>query len=908
MRYLWGYEATQIPRISVGGVAGGMVENLLSQISLWNAVQLQVVSATKLTVEIRFEAMPGAGDSHGAPETRLFLLLGSSETGAHPEVARTVGAVERLLPPEYRWVRQQSAGASESQKIGGSWRVARVVRRAEFLSIPRELGLFRGGLLPEAENETQPGLARGVNELAGDERSEGPGSESWFLARHLPDAFMRDARAELASGRVFCVPVLGAFAEHIRNAKRMFQEIEFAAPVVVSIALHPVSESGLREDRQVALGWRRFVELFALGAANAGFADGASMRAVYDRYWLPDRYLAYASIRVAAQDGARAVGVAQHLAARLGGTRGFEVIPPEKEVLGAPSWLARPGLDIPQDTWSQKDWENSLQFWRERLAREAIAEPFDEVYLRFLARLPHMYTLEEIASLVSLPVADSAGLAGLDTAQVAPFHPPAQARTPVYAADGKAAVPTEGRRLRVGMVRRSPVVSEKLDWREPGTYFWHSIDADELTKHALIVGSTGSGKTVTTKFMLLELARAGVPFLVVEPVKAEYWNGLQAVRGLKRFCLDGDAGKRSRDYLAFDPMRLQKGVSVSRHASYLKSCFEAAFAMPPWLALILEGGIRDYYVDPREMGGCGMDLFSEGCSGFERVETDDGARRVFPSLGTFVEYFSGTDSAAEMGNGAGYLDRVFREDAASASQQAAEHKAMFRRRFQTLLGGAFGEACRLADDVTIASRGQTVEPFGSCLDSPTVLELEGVTDPEQKALVMAFLTTFLVERRQAAARDASADGASGRCSLKHVLVLEEAHRLLSASGGQRGGDYSGRDARATAVSLFVDMLAEMRALGQGVVVVEQIPTKLVSDAIKNTNLKIMLRLTSRDDREYLGEAMRFTTEQKEFVSTLRAKEGDRVQFVVFEETLDQPALLELPLGGDGSLHSEFFRP
>jgi hypothetical protein len=101
------------------------------------------------------------------------------------------------------------------------------------------------------------------------------------------------------------------------------------------------------------------------------------------------------------------------------------------------------------------------------------------------------------------------------------------------------------------------------------------------------------------------------------------------------------------------------------------------------------------------------------------------------------------------------------------------------------------------------------------------------------------------------------------------------------------------------------MLAEIRAFRQGLVIVEQIPTKLVPAAVKNTNLKIMLRLTSRDDRDYLGEAMSFNESQKQFVNFLRAEKGNQVQYVAFDENVDQPILLSLPLRDPGSSAGEW---
>jgi DNA helicase HerA-like ATPase len=158
---------------------------------------------------------------------------------------------------------------------------------------------------------------------------------------------------------------------------------------------------------------------------------------------------------------------------------------------------------------------------------------------------------------------------------------------------------------------------------------------------------------------------------------------------------------------------------------------------------------------------------------------------------------------------------------------------------------------------------------------------------------MAFLLTFLYEHRQAqdlGVREAGTPSA-GQPDLRHLLIVEEAHRLLgnAAAAGRNRGEAVGEDAAARAVGLFVDMLAEIRAYGQGLMIVEQIPTKLVSEAVKNTNLKVMLRLTAEDAREFLGTAMGFTDEQKRFVNGLRTG-----QCAVFEELLDRPVMLTIP--------------
>ena len=51
------------------------------------------------------------------------------------------------------------------------------------------------------------------------------------------------------------------------------------------------------------------------------------------------------------------------------------------------------------------------------------------------------------------------------------------------------------------------------------------------------------------------------------------------------------------------------------------------------------------------------------------------------------------------------------------------------------------------------------------------------------------------------------------------------------------------------------LLAEIRAYGEGLVIAEQIPAKLIGDVVKNTALKVVHRLPAGDDRDLVGAAM-----------------------------------------------------
>src|SRR5262249_36864882 len=101
---------------------------------------------------------------------------------------------------------------------------------------------------------------------------------------------------------------------------------------------------------------------------------------------------------------------------------------------------------------------------------------------------------------------------------------------------------------------------------------------------------------------------------------------------------------------------------------------------------------------------------------------------------------------------------------------------------------------------------------------------------------------------------------------EHLMVFEEAHRLLKNTN--TSVDSEGSNMRAQAIEVFTNMLSEVRAYGQGVLVAEQIPSKLAPDVLKNTNLKIVHRLIAQDDRHSIGQTMNLSEEQQTHLGIL----------------------------------------
>jgi hypothetical protein len=343
-----------------------------------------------------------------------------------------------------------------------------------------------------------------------------------------------------------------------------------------------------------------------------------------------------------------------------------------------------------------------------------------------------------------------------------------------------------------------------------------------LTKHALLAGSTGSGKTTTAMEILRQLwLDHRIPFLVIEPVNsdADDYRRLADEPGFEglEVITVGDEGMRP---LRFNPFEVSPGVLVGEHMANLLACFKAAFGLWEPLPSIYQDALNLTYLR----------------SGFLASERPGAGHRIWP---TAVEFMR---AMGEVTKDLGYAGEV-RSNIEAASI----------RRAQQLVKGVTASAF-LTDQPNDIAR---------LLDHPVILELKSLGSGDEQALMMALLLNAITEHYQAV-RGASRE-------LVHVTLVEEAHRLLARSQGARAAEEA--QAKEKAAEAFASTLAENRKYGEGVIIAEQLPTKLVQDAVKNTNLKIMHRLTAEDDRRYLGETMGLDDTQIRFATRLQTGEA-----------------------------------
>ena len=382
------------------------------------------------------------------------------------------------------------------------------------------------------------------------------------------------------------------------------------------------------------------------------------------------------------------------------------------------------------------------------------------------------------------------------------------------------------------------------------------FDCQQLAKHGLIVGVPGSGKT-TAMFNILDQlwnvpTDQKIPFIVLEPAKTEY-RALKKLPEFKDDMLVFSLGDEGVSPFRFNPMEILPGIKLESHMSRLQACFVGAFNLFDPLPIFLEQAIRRTYME--------KGWYEDSVTGDPGVET--------PTL-------------ADLCRNAEYIV----EHSDFDRQMASNFKASLLERLNSLRRGSKGRMLNTPSTI----------PMEELMGKPVILELDSLNGDE-KSLMMMFLLTYVFEYCKIKRKSGS--------PLKHMLLVEEAHNLIPATGG--GANENRADPKLHTIELFVNMLAEMRALGQGILIADQLPTAIAAQAVKQTNVKILMRVTAKDDREEIGNTMDLNEEQMHQVVNFKTghayvyHEGeDRVRMIRMINYKDDHDV-EFP-PSDGELH------
>lgn len=383
------------------------------------------------------------------------------------------------------------------------------------------------------------------------------------------------------------------------------------------------------------------------------------------------------------------------------------------------------------------------------------------------------------------------------------------------------------------------------------------IGADDLAKHMLVCGLTGTGKTSTVKEIL---ATCRVPFLVIESAKRDYRQliGTDAFRESLRVYTVGDD---EISPISMNPFHVMPGISLFAHIDFLKSIFNASFSLYGPMPYILEQCIYEVYKDlhwDMDTGRHPVLWGPEDEIDDERYQSES-ALRFFPRVSHLKEKVES-----------------FVKD--------LDYKGEVSDNIRTAIVTRLGSLC-VGAKRTLFDTERPLD-LAALLDKPTVLELEALSDDDDKAFFVGMMLAFISEHRQAT-NPALNPYAPRKADLQHLLVIEEAHRLLKNVVQERQTEQLGNP-RGKAVEFFANVISEMRSMGQGVVVVEQIPTKLLPDVIKNTNAKIVHRLVSADDQGLVASSLGLEPGEELYLNSL-----DTGHALYFKEGMQRPVEIKV---------------
>ena len=330
----------------------------------------------------------------------------------------------------------------------------------------------------------------------------------------------------------------------------------------------------------------------------------------------------------------------------------------------------------------------------------------------------------------------------------------------------------------------------------------HKIDigcpAKSLTKHALVVGMPGTGKTTFSVNLLLQMYKKGIPFLTIEPTKTEYRAMIDSIDDLQIFT----PGNNRVSPFVINPFIPPKGITVEQYIPSLASAFKAAFSMPSPLDTIFQQAIQEAYVK----------------YGWKDYSTAQDSDVILFGLHEFILVF---------------------KSIIARQKYSAEVKGNLQS------GGILRLRNLIEQNANIYDTIQTV-PLEDILSKPTVLELNAIDNEEQKSVLMALLLINICVYTK---HNNVGDG-----RLKNLILIDDAHFLFKAQGNSDSAQ-SGN----SAVRSLENMLAEIRSYGTSVVIADQSPSAVGSEVVKNTNVKVSFRLVDSHDRKTIAETTGMTS-------------------------------------------------
>lgn len=362
------------------------------------------------------------------------------------------------------------------------------------------------------------------------------------------------------------------------------------------------------------------------------------------------------------------------------------------------------------------------------------------------------------------------------------------------------------------------------------------IDTKGLMKHAFVCGVPGAGKTNTmlhianslwhnkeNKFG--DLLERRIPFLVLEPAKREYRE--LALFDIPELIIFSPSAN-TRFPLQINPFEFPLGLTLSEHINMLKQVFEGAFPMQSPAPFILDQAIEKIYLN----------------KGWHTEDINIGEKK-YPKMSELYNEFKN-------------------------QLENTTYDGEIRGNIQSVLEMRIGSLLR-REKKSIFDVDKSILTPEEWMKYPIIMELESL-GKETANFTTLLLCTLIRETLKVNPMDGVETYTNDNGEivdywkpLRHVVFIEEAHNLIATQNEMESCQDS--NPKIAATECIVDMLKEVRALREGIIIADQLPTAMAIDVIKNTNVKIVHRLLSGDDRSLVGSTMAASEFQLERVAT-----------------------------------------